>query len=99
MHGRSADKSMAEIRQEMIDKQMTVQKEKNFRGPCKPTKKCASRKTTRVYNVIDGRKHFIRCIRKIGENNSHKLRVNNSEHIEGTICFVNELMSGCQGGF
>ena len=40
-------------------------------------------------NVFDGRKHFIRCIRKTGEKNLDKLCVNNSGHNESTICLVN----------
>ena len=40
MHGRSADTSLAEIRQEMselLDEQVNAQKEKNFQGSRKPT--------------------------------------------------------------
>ena len=40
-------------------------------------------------NVIDGRKHFIRRLRKTGENDWDKLRDNVSGHNEGTICLVN----------
>ena len=48
------------------------------------------KKTMRMRkNVIDGRKHFIGCLRKTGENDLDKLRVNDSGHNEGTICLVN----------
>ena len=40
-------------------------------------------------NVIDGRKLFIGRIRKAGENDLDKLRVNDSGHNKGTICLVN----------
>ena len=41
-------------------------------------------------NVIDGRKHFIGRLQKIGENDWDKLRANDFEHSEGTICLVNK---------
>ena len=44
-------------------------------------------------NVIDGRKHFIECLQKTGENDWDKLWVNNSGQNKGSICLVN----GCQG--
>ena len=36
-------------------------------------------------NVIDGKKHFIECMQKIGENYSNKVQVNDSGHNQGTI--------------
>ena len=40
-------------------------------------------------NVFGGRKPFIRCMQRTGENDLDKLRVNNSGHNKGTICLVN----------
>ena len=56
-----------------------------------PTKMCVMKmkethKRRARKNVIDGRRHFIGCIRKTGENNLDKLQ---SGHSEGTICLVN----------
>ena len=60
---------------ELFDKQVNAQKEKNFRGSRKllqaHEKVCnenETRKNNAHKNVIDGGKHFIRCIRKTGEN-------------------------------
>ena len=39
-------------------------------------------------SVIDGRKHFIGCLHKTGEDDWDKLR-DDSGHNEGTICLVN----------
>ena len=68
-----------------------------------PTKKCAmkmketnkqrnkeTRKKRRArIKVFGGRKPFIRRRQRTGENDLHKLRVNDSGHNEGTICLVN----------
>ena len=60
-----------------------------------PTKKCAMKiKETRkkrrtLKNVFGGRKPFIRHTQRTGENDLNMLRVNDSGHIEGTICLVN----------
>ena len=48
-------------------------------------------------NVIDGRKHFIRCIQKTSENDFNKLQVNNFGHNEGTGYLVSKQVNGCQG--
>ena len=63
-------------------------------APASPQKVCdeneTKKKTMRMRkNVIDGRKHFIGCLRKTDENDLDKLRVNDSGHNEGTICLVN----------
>ena len=81
---------------ELFDKQVDAQKEINFWGSHKPTKKCDEnetkkqrRKKRRVCkNVIDGKKHFIGRLQKTGENNWDKLWVNNCGHNEGIICLV-----------
>ena len=44
----------------------------------KSTKKCVMRKNDAHVKVFDGRKHFIRCIQKTGENNLDELQANNS---------------------
>ena len=65
-----------------------------------PTKKCAmkmketnkqrnKKKQRTRKNVFGGRKPFIRRTQRTGENDLHKLRVNDSGHNEGTICLVN----------
>ena len=63
-----------------------------------PTKKCAmkmketkkqEKKRRARKNVFGGRKPFIRRTQRTGENDLHKLRVNDSGHNEGTICLVN----------
>ena len=81
---------------ELLDKQVNVQKEKNFQGSRKlpqahkkvrnenETNKQEKRRAHK--NVIDGRKPFIRCIQKTGENNLHELQVNNCGYNEGIIC-------------
>ena len=79
---------------ELFHKQVNAQKQKNFWGSHKPTKKCAMKmkKQTnkkRWHAHKNGRKHFIRRIQKTGENDFGKLQVNNSGHNEGTICLVN----------
>ena len=48
-------------------------------------------------NVFGGRKPFIKCTQRTGENDLNKLRVNDSGHNEGTICLVNGV-NWCQGG-
>ena len=40
-------------------------------------------------NVIDRRKHFIRCIQKTGENDFNEIWINDSGHNEDIICLVN----------
>ena len=63
-----------------------------------PTKKCAMKmKETKKQEkkrhvrikVFGGRKPFIRRRQRTGENDLHKLRVNDSGHNEGTIRLVN----------
>ena len=46
-------------------------------------KRCARK------NVFGGRKPFIRRTQRTGENDLNMLQVNDSGHIEGTICLVN----------
>ena len=65
---------------ELFDKQVNAQKEKNFRASRKlpqahekvcdenETKKHTRKKRRVRKKVIDGRKPFIGCIRKTGEN-------------------------------
>ena len=85
---------------ELFDKEVNAQKEslKKTSGvhtsSRMPTKKCAmkmkQRKKRRACeNVFGGRKPFIRCTQRTGENDLDKLRVNDSGHNEGTICLVN----------
>ena len=92
---------------EVFDKQVNAQKEKNFWSSSKllqAHKKCAMKMKQRNKqekgthkSVIDGRKHFIGHLRQTGEKDwdNCKLRVNDSGHIEGTICLVNR----CKGSF
>ena len=60
-----------------------------------PMKKCAmkmketNKKNDARKNVFGGRKPFIRCTQRTGENDLNMLWVNDSGHIEGTICLVN----------
>ena len=42
-------------------------------------------------NIIDGRKRFIGCIQKTGENDLDKLRVNDSGHNEGHILSIEKV--------
>ena len=87
---------------ELFDKEMNAQKESlkktsgvhtSFR---KPTKKCAmkmkeSRKKRQVPKIFfDGRKEFVRRMRKTGAMDIKQLQVTNSSYIESTICLVNE---------
>ena len=89
---------------ELFDKEVNAQKEslKKTSGvhasSRMPTKKCAmkmketnkeTRKNDARKNVLGGRKPFIRHTQRTGENDLHKLRVNDSGHNEGTICLVN----------
>ena len=85
---------------ELFDKEVNAQKEslKKTSGvhasSRMPTKKCAMKVKQRKKrhtrkNVFGGRKPFIRCTQRTGENDLNKLRVNNSGHNEGTICLVN----------
>ena len=88
---------------ELFDKEVNAQKEslkKNLQGSRKlphahkkvwdenETKKQRKKRRTRK-NVFGGRKPFIRCTQRTGENNLNKLQVNDSGHNEGTICLVN----------
>ena len=52
---------------------------------CAMKMKQRNKKNNAHKNVIDGGKHFIRCIQKTGENDFDELQVNNSGHNEGTI--------------
>ena len=47
------------------------------------------RKNDAHKNVIDGRKPFIKCTQRTGENNLNERRVNDFGHNEGTICLLN----------
>ena len=58
----------------------------------------ARKKRTRK-NVFDGRKLFIRCTQRTGENDYNKYRVNDSGHNEGTICLLNRRMGAKEMGF
>ena len=80
---------------ELFDKEVNAQKEfeKNFRGsrklPYAHEKVCdeneRNKKKRRARkNVFGGRKPFIRHTQRTGENDLHKLRVNDSGHNEGT---------------
>ena len=84
---------------------MNVQKESLKKLPGftqnsrKPTKKCAmkmketnkQRKKRRAPKIFfDGRKEFIRRVRKTRVMDIKQLQVNDSSYIEGTICLVNE---------
>ena len=90
---------------ELVDKQVNVQKESLKKLPGftqnsrKPTKKCAmkiketnkQRKKQRALKIFfDGRKEFIRRMRKTRIMDIKRLQVNDSSYIEGTICLVNE---------
>ena len=65
-----------------------------MQAPASPRKVCdenrikKQEKDTRI-NVIDGSKPFIRHIQKTGENDLHKLWVNDYGCNEGTIYLVN----------
>ena len=88
---------------ELFDKEVNAQKEslKKTSGvhasSRMPTKKCAmkmkernkKKKRRARIKVFGGRKPFIRRRQRTGENDLHKLRVNDSGHNEGTICLVN----------
>ena len=54
----------------------------------KQTKKQEKKRRARI-KVFGERKPFIRRRQRTGENDLHKLRVNDSGHNEGTICLVN----------
>ena len=81
---------------ELFDKQVNAQKEKVHVSSRKPTKKVRdeneSRKKIRQAPKIffDGRKEFIRRMRKTGVMDIKRLQVTDSSYIEGTICLVNE---------
>ena len=48
-------------------------------------------KKRRVPKIIfDGRKEFIRCVRKTRLMDIKRLQINDSSYIGGTICLVNE---------
>ena len=87
---------------ELFDIQVNAQKQKtsgDYASSHKPTKVCGENERKKQTNkeekqrarknVIDGRKPFIRCIRRTGENDLNELRVNDSLHNEDTICLVN----------
>ena len=85
---------------------MNAQKEslkKNFRGSHKllqaHEKVCDENESIRKKQrkkpwapkiFFDGRKEFIRRVRKTRVMDIKRLQVNNSSYIEGTICLVNE---------
>ena len=82
---------------ELFDKQVNAQKEKTSEAHVssrKPTKKVCdeneSRKKRQAPKIFfDGRKEFIRCVRKTGIMDIKRLQVTDSPYIEGTICLVN----------
>ena len=81
---------------ELFDKQVNAQKEKTSGvhiSSCKPTKKVCDENESRKKRwapkiFFDGRKEFIRHVRKTGVMDIK--RVTDSSYIEGTICLVNE---------
>ena len=84
---------------------MNAQKEKNFWGlrklPQVHEKVCdengRNKQEKTMHVLIDGRKHFIRHIRKTGENDFDKLLVNDSGHNEGTSYLFSKWVNWCQG--
>ena len=46
--------------------------------------------STKFVSYFDGRKEFIRRVRKTRVMDIKQLQVNDSSYIEGTICLVNE---------
>ena len=98
-------KSIKKYVSELLHKQVNAQKEnlKKTSGvhtnSHKPTKKCAmmkveelelekKREAPKIF--FDGRKEFIRRVRKTCLVDIKLLQVNDSSYIEGTICLVNE---------
>ena len=90
---------------ELVDKQVNVQKEslKKTSGihaklpqahekVCDENERNKQRKKKRRAPKIffDGRKEFIRRVRKTRVMDIKRLQVNDSSYIEGTICLVNE---------
>ena len=84
---------------ELVDKQVTVQKEnlKKTSGvhaklPKAHEKVCDEKETNieKTTGAFDGRKKFIRrvCVRKTHIMDIQRLQVNDSSYIEGTICLV-----------
>ena len=87
---------------ELLHKQLNAQKESlknNFRGshklPQAHEKVCdenesrgKKRRAPKLF--FDGRREFIRCVRKTCVMDIKRLQVNDSSYIEGTICLVNK---------
>ena len=70
---------------------------RNSRIHAQAHEKCAikmkeSRKKKKQWasNIFDGRKEFIRRVRKTRVMDIKRLQVNDSSYIEGTICLVNK---------
>ena len=85
---------------ELFDKEVNAQKEFEkilsafTQAPACP-RKCVmkmketdKKKQCTRKNDFGGRKPFIRCTQRTGENNLNKLRISDSGHNEGTICLV-----------
>ena len=88
---------MAEIHEEMselVDKQVNVQKEslKKTSGVHAKLSQAHEKEKKRQAPKIffDGRKEFIRHVRKTRVMDIKQLQVNDSSYIEGTIFLVNE---------
>ena len=79
---------------ELFDKQVNAQKEKTsgvHASSRKSTKKYAMKMKRWAPKIFfDGRKEFIRRVRKTRIMDIKLLQVNDSSYIEGTICLVNE---------
>ena len=88
---------------ELVDKQVNVQKEslKKASGVhaklpqahekvCDENERNKEKKRRAPKIFFDGRKEFIRCVRKTRIMDTKRLQVNDSSYIEGTICLVNE---------
>ena len=88
---------------ELVDKQVNVQKEslKKTSGihaklpqahekVCDENERNKEKKRRAPKIFFDGRKEFIRCVRKTRVMDINRLQVNDYSYIEGTICLVNE---------
>ena len=88
---------------ELVDKQVNVQKEsfKKTSGihaklsqahekVCDENERNKQKKRRVPKIFFDGKKEFIRRIRKTRVMDIKQLQVNDSSYIEGTICLVNE---------
>ena len=75
---------------ELLHKQLNAHKESlknNFRKVCDENESRIRRKKRRVPKIFfDGRREFIRRVRKTRVMDIKRLQVNDSLYIEGTIC-------------